>query len=131
MQESSFKNEKYYVSVTSLVLTNALVTPKFMFYTIPAFRAALTTPGNLYSNLTSYKSLKVTITVWEDKEKMRNYYRGNAHASAMKQLKSISSYSKFHGYFTDEMPSDSTAIQMLLKYGRRVHGDPNPDYGDE
>ena len=72
----------------------------------------------------------MTITVWEDREAMRKYFRGGAHAAAMKQLKTVASYSKIHGYFTDEMPTEEGAIREFLKGGRVVHGDPNPKYGD-
>uniref|UniRef100_A0A7S0C1U5 DUF3291 domain-containing protein n=1 Tax=Proboscia inermis TaxID=420281 RepID=A0A7S0C1U5_9STRA len=121
----------YYVSVTSLLLKSFLMAPKFMYYTSPAFREAAVAPGNLLCTTAGYNGLQMTITVWESKDKMREYYMGGAHAAAMKQLKSISSYAKIHGYFTDEMPTDASAIEEWKVRGRVVHGDPNPLFGDQ
>mmetsp|Transcript_15322 Transcript_15322/g.18649 ORF Transcript_15322/g.18649 Transcript_15322/m.18649 type:complete len:141 (-) Transcript_15322:2453-2875(-) len=121
---------KYYVSVTGLATKSLLTTPKFFRYTAPAYTAAQGATGNIACSKLSYETLYMTITVWEDKQAMRKYFRGEAHVAAMKQLKAVSSYGKIHGYFTDEMPSDSDAIEAWKKGGRRVHGNPNPMYGD-
>ena len=121
---------KYYVSVTSLVVKNILVLPKFGYYTMLCAKAAKSSEGNISTLTTSYKGLQVTITAWESREKMLVFLRGDAHAAAMKQTKSLGSYAKFHGYYTDELPTEANAIKALLEDGRLVHGDPNPIYGD-
>lgn len=131
MSDSPRKSGKYYVSVTSLLIKNILTAPKFFYYTAPAMKAAQVAPGNLYCTGTGYKGLQMTITVWESKEKMREYYKGGAHVAAMKSLKSVSSYGKVHGYFTDEMPTNASAIEEFLRNGRVVHGEPQEKFGDK
>lgn len=121
---------KYYVSVTGLATKSILTTPKFFYYTAPAYTAAEQAQGNISSSRLSYEGIYMTITLWENKEVMRNYFRGEAHVAAMKQLKAVSSYAKIHGYFADEIPSNSDAIEAWKTGGRRVHGEPKPIYGD-
>jgi len=121
---------KYYVSVTGLATKSFLTTPKFFYYSGSAYKAAEQAQGNISSSKLSYEGIYMTITVWENKEVMRNYFRGEAHVAAMKQLKEVSCYAKIHGYFTDEIPSNSDAIEAWKMGGRRVHGEPNPIYGD-
>lgn len=122
---------RYYVSVTTLVLKSWLYAPKFFYYTSKAFKSAEQASGNISSIGTSYKGAHMTITVWENKEAMLKFFRGEAHAAAMKITKDISSYSKMCGYFTDEMPSHEDAIKVWKRDGRRVHGDADPLYGDK
>mmetsp|Transcript_1943 Transcript_1943/g.1834 ORF Transcript_1943/g.1834 Transcript_1943/m.1834 type:complete len:142 (+) Transcript_1943:131-556(+) len=131
MSTSPPKSGKYYVSVTSLLIKNILAAPKFVYYTMPAMREAQKAPGILYCTGTGYKGLQMTITVWESKEKMRDYYKGGAHLAAMKSLKDVSSYAKIHGYFTDEMPTDSSALDEWKENGRVVYGEPQEKFGDQ
>ncbi len=49
----------------------------------------------------------------------------------MKKLKDVSRYGKIHGYYADEIPTFSEAIEFWKKDGRKVHGDANLEYGDE
>ena len=44
--------------------------------------------------------------------------------NAMKGLKDVSSYVKVHGYFTDELPTATEAINEWKQDGRRVYGEP-------
>lgn len=122
---------KYYVSVTGIVPTNFFALPKVGFYTFTSILAARRTEGNISASTTSYKGLQMTISVWESREKMLIFFRGSEHSAAMKQKKSISTYSKFHGYYTDELPTEAIAIQALIEDGRLGHGNPNSIYGDK
>ena len=121
---------KYYVSVTGLVTKSFLSTLKFYYYTTPAFRAAESSEGIISASGTSYKSVYMTVMLWESKEDMRKYFRGEAHIAAMKQLKDVSRYGKIHGYFTDKLPSNTEAIEMWKKEGRIIHGELSNLYGD-
>ena len=73
----------------------------------------------------------VVRTHQESKEVMREFFRGEAHATAMKSMKDVSRYAKVHGYFTDTVPvSVEDAILEWRTNGRRVYGEPMEAYGD-
>lgn len=130
-KENQMSAGKYYISVTGLVTKNILATPKFIWYSGPAFQAASIAEGVVHNSGLSYKDVHMTLSVWESKKAMLKYMRGSEHLAAMKVLKDVSSYGKIHGYFGDTIPSSEEAIELWKKDGRRVHGEPNADYGDE
>jgi len=46
------------------------------------------------------KGLYMTITVWESRDAMREFYHGPAHFSAMTNTNDVGRYAKVHGYYT-------------------------------
>jgi hypothetical protein len=130
-KEDQMNSRKYYISVTGLVCKSLFTTPKFFWYSTPAFRAAARADGIVHTSGLSYKDAHMTLSVWESKNSMSKFMRGKEHIAAMKVLKDVSSYGKIHGYFGDSIPSSEEAIAAWKKDGRLVHGDPNTDYGDE
>lgn len=130
---------QYYVSVTGLGVKSLFHLPKFFYHSRRAFNDAQEAPGNISSRLTKYKSVYMTITVWESKEAMRNFFRGKAHVAAMKVNKEVSNYGKITGYFLnkdldeselEKKTSDEYAIQEWRGNGRRVLGDADSSLGD-
>ncbi|KAL9185204.1 hypothetical protein ACHAXT_002981 [Thalassiosira profunda] len=121
----------YYISVTGLLTKNWLSTPKFLYLSARAHDAALKSEGNIHSSTFRNSGIYMTITVWESKELMREFFRGAAHATAMKSMKDVSRYAKVHGYFADTVPvSVEDAIAEWRTNGRRVYGEPMEAYGD-
>eukprot|EP00571_Detonula_confervacea_P016494 CAMPEP_0172307498 /NCGR_PEP_ID=MMETSP1058-20130122/8338_1 /TAXON_ID=83371 /ORGANISM="Detonula confervacea, Strain CCMP 353" /LENGTH=134 /DNA_ID=CAMNT_0013019677 /DNA_START=15 /DNA_END=419 /DNA_ORIENTATION=+ len=121
---------KYYVSVTGLLTKSWLSMPKFAYLSNVAYHDALKAEGNVASSTFLKDGVSHTITVWESKEAMREFFRGEAHANAMKSMKDVSIYVKVHGYFTDQQPTRAEAIDEWKKEGRRVYGEPNEKCGD-
>merc|ERR1739840_20601 len=113
-----------------MVTKNWLSTPKFLYLSSRAYHAAVKSNGNVYSSTFKKEGIYMTITVWESKDMMREFFRGEAHITAMKSMKDVSSYAKVHGYFADDLPSANDAIHEWREEGRRVHGEPMSAYGD-
>ena len=123
---------KYYVSVTGLLTKGWFCIPKFLYRSSNAYNDALKAEGNVYSSMFTKKNgVQHTITVWESKEAMQMFMRGDAHSKAMGSLKEVSKYVKVHGYWTNEIPTVEQAIMEWFKYGRRVYGEPTAKCGDE
>eukprot|EP00579_Thalassiosira_antarctica_P003167 CAMPEP_0201904362 /NCGR_PEP_ID=MMETSP0902-20130614/55958_1 /ASSEMBLY_ACC=CAM_ASM_000551 /TAXON_ID=420261 /ORGANISM="Thalassiosira antarctica, Strain CCMP982" /LENGTH=143 /DNA_ID=CAMNT_0048438447 /DNA_START=88 /DNA_END=519 /DNA_ORIENTATION=+ len=120
----------YYVSVTGLLTKSWFSMPKFFYLSNRAYNEALKTKGNISSSMFSTGGIYHTITVWESKDAMRDFFSGEDHINAMKSLKDVSSYVKVHGYFTDELPTATCAINEWKEEGRRVYGEPNEKCGD-
>lgn len=122
---------KKFVSITGFVTKDWLSTVKFFYYTSRAFNAAQNAEGNISSTKFAAGGVYMTLTVWEDKESMRKYYAGGEHLAAMRQTKSLGQYAKVYSYLTDEVPTREKAFEMWRNKGRIVHGDPDPEYGDD
>lgn len=122
---------KFYVSITGFVTKDLLSTVKFLYYSSRAFKSAQIAEGNISATTFSAGGVFMTVTVWEDKESMRQFYLGGEHLAAMRQSKSLGQYTKVYGYLTDEVPTKEKAIEIWRNEGRIVHGEPDPKYGDE
>ena len=122
---------KYYVSVTGLLTKGWLCVPKFLYRSSNAYNDALKAEGNVYSSIFAMNGVQHTLTVWENKEAMQKFMRGDAHSKAMRSLKEVSRYVKVHGYWTNQIPSADEAIMEWKSNGRRVYGEPTAQCGDE
>ena len=121
---------KYYVSVTGLITKGWLSIPKFLYLSSRAYHDALKADGNIKSSMFSKDGVQHTITVWKSREAMQNFMFSGAHLDCMKNMKVVSKYAKAYGYYSDEIPTTTQAIDEWEKEGRRVFGEPKADCGD-
>ena len=121
---------QYYVSVTGLVVKGWRSVPKFLYLSHRAHQDSLQVKGNVSSKTFSRDGVQNTLTIWESKEEMQQFMRGDAHRKCMMSMKDVSTYVKVHGYYADKIPTVDEAFEQWKKHGRRVHGDPDSKYGD-
>ena len=124
-------NVTKYISITGFVTKDMISTLKFFYYTNRAFNSAQSAKGNISSSKFLAGGVFMTLTVWEDKESMREFYRNGEHLAAMKQTKTLGKYGKVYGFHADEVPTREKAIEIWRNEGRIVYGEPDPMYGDE
>ena len=103
-----------YISITGIKPRNFFTTIWFWFFTIPAFRAAQKSEGNLFCVAKKIDSYYHTITAWKNRDMMMKYLTGKAHSKAMKNFSLIGTGSTY-GYERDLIPSWEEAIEIWKK----------------
>ena len=98
-----------YISITGLKPKNFFTTIRFFIFTIPAFRAAQRSEGNLFCESIKKDSYYHTITAWKNRGMMMKYLTGKAHSKAMKNFSLIGTGSTY-GYEGNQIPSWEEAI---------------------
>ena len=100
-----------YISITGLKPINFFTSIRFWIFTIPAFRAAQKSEGNLFCEAKKKDSYYHTITAWKNRGMMIKYLTGKAHSKAMKNFSLIGTGSTY-GYEGDQIPSWNKAIKI-------------------
>jgi hypothetical protein len=100
-----------YISITGLKPKNFFTTIRFFIFTIPAFRAAQRSEGNLFCESKKKDSYYHTITAWKNRDMMMKYLTGKAHSKAMKNFSLIGTGSTY-GYEGNQIPSWNKAIKI-------------------
>ena len=108
-----------YISITGIKPRNFFTTIKFWFFTIPAFRAAQKSEGNLFCVAKKIDSYYHTITAWKSRDMMMKYLTGKAHSKAMKNFSLIGTGSTY-GYEGGQIPSWKEAIEIWKKNFKRA-----------
>ena len=103
-----------YISITGLKPRNFFTTIRFWIFTIPAFKAAQKSEGNLFCEVKSANGYQHTITAWKNRNFMTKYVMSKPHAKAMKNFRSIATGSTY-GYEGDQIPSWKEAIGLWQK----------------
>ena len=103
-----------YISITGLKPRNFFTTIRFWIFTIPAFRAAQKSEGNLFCESKKIDNYYHTITAWKNRGNMMKYLTGKAHSKAMKNFSLIGTGSTY-GYERDQIPSWEEAIEIWKK----------------
>ncbi len=103
-----------YISITGLKPRNFFTTIRFWIFTIPAFRAAQKSEGNLFCEAKKKDSYYHTITAWKNRGIMMKFLTGKAHSKAMKNFSLIGTGSTY-GYERDPIPSWEEAIEIWKK----------------
>ena len=100
-----------YISITGLKPKNFFTTIRFFIFTIPAFRAAQRSEGNLFCESKKKDSYYHTITAWKNRGMMIKYLTGKDHSKAMKNFSLIGTGSTY-GYEGNQIPSWNKAIKI-------------------
>ena len=108
-----------YISITGLKPRNFFTTIRFWIFTIPAFRAAQKSEGNLFCESKKKDSYYHTITTWKNRDMMMKYLTGKAHSKAMKNFSLIGTGSTY-GYEGDQIPSWNKAIKIWKENFKEV-----------
>ena len=108
-----------YISITGLKPRNFFTTIRFWIFTIPAFKAAQKSEGNLFCEAKKIDGYYHTITAWNNRGMMMMYLRGKAHLKAMKNFSLIGTGSTY-GYEGDQIPSWNKAIKIWKKNFKEV-----------
>jgi len=108
-----------YISITGLKPRNFFTTIRFWIFTIPAFKAAQKSEGNLFCEAKKIDSYYHTITGWKNRGMMMMYLRGKAHSKAMKNFSLIGTGSTY-GYEGDSIPSWNKAIKIWKENFKEV-----------
>ena len=103
-----------YISITGLKPKNFFTTIRFFIFTIPAFRAAQKSKGNLFCKSKKIDNYYHTITAWKNRGNMMKYLTGKAHSKAMKNFSLIGTGSTY-GYEGGQIPSWKEAIEIWKK----------------
>ena len=108
-----------YISITGIKPRNFFSTIRFWFFTIPTFRAAQKSEGNLFCVAKKIDSYYHTITAWKNRDMMMKYLTGKAHSKAMKNFNLIGIGSTY-GYESDQIPSWEEAIKIWNENFKKV-----------
>jgi len=103
-----------YISITGLKPKNFFTTIRFFIFTIPAFKAAQKSEGNLFCESKKINNYYHTITAWKNRDSMMKYLTGKAHSKAMKNFSLIGTGSTY-GYERDQIPSWEKAVEIWKK----------------
>jgi hypothetical protein len=106
-----------HVSVTGLRVKSWWQMPVFFWHAIPSFRQAQRAPGVLFAEVCNRKGVQHTLTVWKDREAMRDFMTSGAHLKAMRAFRSFAT-GRIHGYEADAVPSWDEAIEQWRIHGR-------------
>jgi hypothetical protein len=108
-----------YISITGLKPKNFFTTIRFWIFTIPAFRAAQISEGNLFCESKKKDSYYHTITAWKNRNMMMKYLKSKAHSKAMKNFSLIGTGSTY-GYEGDQIPSWEEAVKTWKENFKEV-----------
>ena len=108
-----------YISITGLKPKNFFTTIRLFIFTIPAFRAAQKSEGNLFCESKKKDSYYHTITAWKNRNMMMKYLTGKAHSKAMKNFSLIGTGSTY-GYEGDQIPSWEEAVKTWKENFKEV-----------
>ncbi|MDC0901394.1 hypothetical protein OAR91_00230 [Candidatus Pelagibacter sp.] len=108
-----------YISITGIKVKGFLGVIKFMRYTIPSFNTAKKTNGNLFCEAKKIDGYHHTLTVWENKNKMMDFFRSKHHTIAIKNFRSIGKGSVY-GYEQNTMPNWEEAIKKWKENFREI-----------
>jgi hypothetical protein len=108
-----------YISITGLKPRNFFTIIRFWIFTIPAFRAAQKSEGNLFCESKKIDSYYHTITAWKNRDMMMKYLIDKAHSKAMKNFSLIGTGSTY-GYVGDQIPSWEKAIKTWKENFKEV-----------
>jgi hypothetical protein len=110
-------NRMVYVSITGLRLKKKWHVFKFYRYALPSLRQAKKAPGNIKSEVRSINGVQHTLTVWENKDAMREFLYAEPHRSAIKAFSSFASGKTF-GFETETVPNWEEVHCMWRDFGR-------------
>jgi hypothetical protein len=105
-----------YVSVTDLKIKAFWQWPVFFWYALPALRQAKRAPGVLLVDTCSRDGVPYTLTVWQDRESMRDFLTSGAHLKAMRAIHSFGT-ARTHGYLTERLPTWEEAMTEWHAHG--------------
>lgn len=106
-----------HVSVTGLKVKAFWQTPVFFWHAVPSLRQARRAPGALFVDVCKRDGYRHTLTVWEDRQAMRNFMTSGAHLKAMRVFRSFAT-GRIHGYEAEQIPSWDEAIEQWRAFGR-------------
>lgn len=109
--------EKFYVSITGLKPKGFFGFFLFWRHAIPSKIQADRASGILYSDVRQINDIQHTLTVWENKEKMKLFLNTGAHAKAMKVFRKIATGKTF-GFETNKIPSWDEVHDLWQKQGK-------------
>lgn len=105
-----------HVSVTGLKVKAWWQMPRFFRHAVPCFQQARRAPGILFADVCKRDGIQHTLTVWTDRQAMRDFMTSGAHLKAMRAFRSFAT-GRIHGYEADAVPSWDEAIEQW-----RIHG---------
>jgi hypothetical protein len=108
-----------YISITGLRLNHAIHAPRFWWHAIRSMVQAKSAPGNISAETRTINGVHHTVSVWQDREAMRNYLGAGAHIKAMRVYKKIAT-GKVLGFEADAPPHWDEAHKLWLSKGRDV-----------
>lgn len=126
----SISTMTYYISITGIQLKGALSYPKFVWYTIPAMRAAAASPGNVSATgnaaYMSHESGKekntlFTLSVWNDRASAMKYVMSPEHRAAAKLSTELASLIKTYHYESESVPNWDEAMQLWADHGKEYN----------
>jgi hypothetical protein len=110
-----------FISITSIELKSI-----WHFFKLSRLALGITiqtkkSAGFKHFKKTGLGRLHYTLTVWESKEDMHNFYKNGAHLNGMKQAASIAKEIGSYSYEAEKLPDWKTAKSLLKEKGKFVH----------
>ncbi|EJR04767.1 hypothetical protein [Bacillus cereus] len=111
-----------FISVTRMRLKGKRMLPFFFIYTTRAGLQANKANGLIHSSFAKERWHTFwTLTVWENKECMKEYRSNGSHLQAMKIARKIANELEFTNWESDTIPKWADCKDVLHnKYGRKL-----------
>lgn len=110
-----------FVSVTRLRLKGKRKLPVFVWHTVKSISQSRKAEGLLYSSFTKEGwDTYWTLTIWENKNSMKEYRNKGSHLKAMKVSRNIADDLESINWESDNKPSwDECKERLNNKFGRK------------
>ncbi len=120
LQQALSKNGSVYVSITGLKINAGLFAfLTFWRHSIPSKFQAHRSPGLLFLEVKACNGFQHTLSVWEDKQAMRQYIGRGAHLLAMRAFKKIAT-GRTYGYEATNIPNWEEALMLWHNNAKTV-----------
>lgn len=106
-----------YVSITGLKVKSFWHWPRFAWHAVRSMTQARKAEGCLRAEARTIKGVQHTLSVWVDRNAMRNFMMAGAHRHAMRDFRKIAEGSTY-GYEAEIAPDWPEARQIWLEKGR-------------
>ena len=108
--------DQFYVSITGLKPKSFLAYFAFVRHAIPCSNQARQAEGILFFATKTINGIQHTLTVWESKERMKNYLYSGAHLAAIKVFKKIATGKTF-GFESKQIPTWDEVHKLWIEKG--------------
>ena len=97
------------IAITGLKPKNLLKKFRFLSHTIPLYKLAQKSPGNIYAERFTHQGYYHTITAWVSRDAMMSYVYSPAHQKAIDLYDVLGEGLTCH-YESEEIPSSEQAL---------------------
>lgn len=106
-----------YVSITGLRVKSFWSWPRFAWHAVRSMQQAQQAEGCLQASAKAMDGVQHTLSVWVDRDAMRQFMMRGAHREAMRDFRKIAVGSTF-GYESDIIPDWHEAQRLWKENGR-------------